>query len=568
MNAPAPAANEHGTAPGRVCWAATARSAGTARSANRAAVPTTTSLPGRPGVVTGLVVAAAVVVRLLPLLSRHMLGGLLEYDDGVYYDASVHLIGGTLPYRDFVFLQPPGVLLLLAPFAALARLAGDPAAMIAARLAIIMAAAINVWLLMRLIRRSCGQVAAVAAGATYAAWGGAAAAERTVLLEPLIGLGLLCAMTLLDPRARSGTHAGSGAAARSETPGATRGRSGPRPLRARVPVAAGVVLGLALAVKTWAAADIAVLGAWLLWRSGWRAALALASAALGAAAVVCLPFFAAGPGAMFHQVIVDQLGRTERLTPDPVVFMHQVAGVGQLYGRSGAPPWAAVAVLAMFAAAVVTTFRCGPGIWAVLAVIQAALVLPQHSYTYHYIDFAAPALAACTGIAAAALLRAAARLGRLHGFAATVARLAMAVALAALAFQSATEVVVGSPAAAQFRAFFAAHPCAFSDYPSLLSAADANTRQVGLHCANLVDYTGAALAAGNGQMLTRERFGNRSGLYRVPAWQAQVRAVLAASDAALLSLRPQRWTPATWLFFHQRFRWFGKVGYFTLWTVR
>ena len=537
-------------------------------------MPTRTSLPGWPGAVTGLVVAAAVAVRLLPLLSQHMLGGLLEYDDGVYYDASVHLVGGALPYRDFIFLQPPGVLLLLAPFAALARLAGDPAAMIAARLAIIMAAAINVLLLMRLIRRSCGQVAAVAAGATYAAWGGAAAAERTVLLEPLIGLGLLSAMTLLDPRARSGTRAGSRAAARSgaatgsETPSATRVLSGLRPPSARVPVAAGVVLGLALAVKAWAAADVAVLGTWLLWRSGWRAALTLAGAALGAVAVVCLPFFAAVSGAMFHQVIVDQLGRTERLTPDPVVFLHQVAGVGQLYGRSGAPPWAAVAVLAMFAAAVLTTFRCGPRIWAVLAVIQLALVLPQHSYTYHYIDFAAPALAACAGIAAAALLRAAARLGRLHGSAATVARLAMAVALAALAVQSATEVVVGSPAAAQYRAFFAAHPCAFSDYPSLFSAADANTRQVGLHCANLVDYTGAALAAGNGQMLTRERFGNRSGLYRAPAWQAQVRAVLAASDAAVLSLRSQRWTPATWLFFHKRFRWFGAVGYFTLWTVR
>jgi alpha-1,2-mannosyltransferase len=506
-----------------------------------------------PALVTALVAATALAVRLWPLIGQHMLNGLLEYDDGVHYDAAAHLIGGALPYRDFVFIQPPGVLLLLAPFAAAGRLAGDEAAMTAARLAIAAVAAVNVALLMRLVHRQAGRTAGVIAGATYAVWGGAAAAERTVLLEPLLGLGLLGAMTLLGDRLTAGRR--------------TAGDTPARRHRRRL-AAAGLLLGLALAVKTWAVADIVLLAGWLGWHSGRRAAAAFAATALAAAAALCLPFFLAAPGAMFHQVISDQLGRTERLTPDPVVFWHEVAGVGQVYGRSGAPPAAAIAVLAGFVLAVAVTLWRGPRIWAVLAIVQLALVLPQPSYTYHYIDFAAPALAACAGIAAAALLRAARRVRAVPVAVAVVARVGVVAVLAVFAWQAVTQVVVGSPVQAQFRGFFAAHPCAFSDYPSLLAAADAESRQVRLHCANLVDYTGAALAVGDGKMLVRTGHPRRGGLYRFPGWQAQVRAILARSDAAVLSWRPERWTPATQQFFHQRFRKLAQVGYFTLWILR
>jgi hypothetical protein len=531
MNAPA-RADETDEDAGRLRRPARAGEAGAARL---------------PAVVTGLAAATAVAVRLWPLIGQHMLNGLLEYDDGVHYAAAAHLVGGALPYRDFVFIQPPGVVLLLAPFAAVGRLAGDPAAMTAARLAVAAVAAASTVLLMRLVNRGAGRVAAVIAGAAYAVWGGAAAAERTVLLEPLLGLGLLGAMTLLGDRGTAGGPSAAGGPAR----------------RRRRLAAAGLLLGLAVTVKTWAAADIVLLAGWLCWRSGWRAAAAFCCAASDAAAAVCLPFFLSAPGAMFHQVISDQLGRTERLTPDPVVFLHELSGIGEVYGRSGAAPAAAIAVIAAFAAAVGCTLWRGPRIWAALAIVQLALIVPQRSYTYHYLDFAAPAVAACAGIAGAELLRAARRARAMP-----LAAAAVAAALAALAWQSVTDDVVGSPVQPQFRGFFAAHPCAFSDYPSLLAAAGAESRQVRRHCGNLVDYTGAALAVGDGKMLVRLGRGNHGGLYRFPAWQAQVRTILAVSDAAVLSWRPERWTPATELFFHQRFRELSQVGYFTLWVLR
>ena len=43
--------------------------------------------------------------------------GLGNYDDGVYYSAATALVHGQLPYRDFLLLQPPGIAVLLAPFA-------------------------------------------------------------------------------------------------------------------------------------------------------------------------------------------------------------------------------------------------------------------------------------------------------------------------------------------------------------------------------------------------------------------------------------------------------------------
>ena len=63
----------------------------------------------------------AFVARLLPTLHGGGLGGLDDYDDGVYFAGSQALIAGRLPYRDFLLLHPPGILLVLSPLAASAH---------------------------------------------------------------------------------------------------------------------------------------------------------------------------------------------------------------------------------------------------------------------------------------------------------------------------------------------------------------------------------------------------------------------------------------------------------------
>lgn len=48
----------------------------------------------------------------------------LEYDDGVWFGTAVRLAHGILPYRSFVDDQPPGVPVLMLPFALWSRSVG------------------------------------------------------------------------------------------------------------------------------------------------------------------------------------------------------------------------------------------------------------------------------------------------------------------------------------------------------------------------------------------------------------------------------------------------------------
>jgi alpha-1,2-mannosyltransferase len=90
-----------------------------------------------------LVFGTAFLGRLVPLLNGGGLYAMGNYDDGVHYAVAMGLVHGLLPYRDFLFLHPPGIGLLLAPFASLADLIGEPQAMLVARLCWIALGGVN-----------------------------------------------------------------------------------------------------------------------------------------------------------------------------------------------------------------------------------------------------------------------------------------------------------------------------------------------------------------------------------------------------------------------------------------
>src|SRR3954464_7703888 len=92
-------------------------------------------LARRSTVVVPALLFLAFAARLLPVLRGSGLRGILAYDDGVYFGAADALLSGRLPYRDFILLHPPGVLVVLAPFAALGRLTSDPVGLASARAA-------------------------------------------------------------------------------------------------------------------------------------------------------------------------------------------------------------------------------------------------------------------------------------------------------------------------------------------------------------------------------------------------------------------------------------------------
>ncbi|MBF5042920.1 DUF2029 domain-containing protein [Aggregicoccus sp. 17bor-14] len=227
----------------------------------------------RPAWLLGALALVAVLVRAYPLLRAGAWGLPVDYDEGVYFSASALLTQGVWPYRDFVFVHPPGLLLVLAPVSAWAR-AVEPGTVFAlARWASVAVGGANVLLLGRLAWRAWGRAAGLAAAALYALHPVCVAAEHGVFLEPSLNLfGLLCA--------------GAGLAALQEG-------------RRRVGLWAGVLAGGALSIKLWALAAVAgVLAA-----AGRRLRVGAFGAGLALAlAVLVGPFALQAPGRFLEQV--------------------------------------------------------------------------------------------------------------------------------------------------------------------------------------------------------------------------------------------------------------------------
>ena len=127
--------------------------------------------------------AVALGLRLYQLTRPGHFLGVTSYDDGVYVGAAIRLIDGVPPYRDFVLVQPPGVVLLMAPVAALGKLAGTAWAMGLGRLLTACAGAASVPLTGLLVRHR-GLLAVVISCGIMALYPDAILASETVLQEP------------------------------------------------------------------------------------------------------------------------------------------------------------------------------------------------------------------------------------------------------------------------------------------------------------------------------------------------------------------------------------------------
>lgn len=196
----------------------------------------------------------------------------VDYDDGVYFSAAALLWHGALPYRDFVFAHPPGILLFLAPGAALAR-ALDPAlGFVASRWMSTIVGAVNIALVGRLALRWRGPIAGLAAAVAYAVHPQISNYERGPYLEPVLNLVSLAAASLWLRRANGGRW-----------------------------MAAGAACGLACSVKTWGLLSLAACLASLPEGRRIRAAGQLLIGALAAFALVALPFIWAAGDELFRQ---------------------------------------------------------------------------------------------------------------------------------------------------------------------------------------------------------------------------------------------------------------------------
>ena len=322
---------------------------------------------GGPGLAGILVVAA--VLRVAPWLRPHVFLGVQEYDDGVYYGAARLLLHGQLPYRDVTIVHPPGAGLLMAPFAALGQLVGDPAGLAAARVLVVVVALANALLVARLASGWAGRRAGLVAAACYAVLPTAVGAEHTVLLEPFVTVCCLGAVVLL-------------------TEGDT----------ARRRAAAGALLAAAVSIKLFGAAYLLAVVPWLVLRRRARDLLALGAGFVAGLTVLVLPFVLPAPGAFWHDVVVTQLSRPADATVSGVARAVDLVGL-----RPVSVPVGLLLLVALCGAGVHRWraapreqgpgARVGAGLWLAVLGISGLAFLLSASYFQHYGEFVAPAVA-------------------------------------------------------------------------------------------------------------------------------------------------------------------------------
>ena len=251
----------------------------------------------------GLPAVVSLAIGFWQLATPGAIAGLTAYDDGVYFGAALQWVNGVWPYRDFVFLHPPGIILLMSPIALFGKLFGTENGLAVARVCTALVATLNVVLVVTLVRRH-GRVAAVLAGTLLALFPLAVANSSTLTLEPYLVLFVLAAIVALA-RAISSVKSN------------------------RWLLASGVFFGVAGLVKIWAIFPFVVASICVvIWftRKSWRFFLG----AVVAFVVPAAPFIVLSPGNFWHDVIVDQVIRQASV-------FQQVSLSGRLFDILGFP---------------------------------------------------------------------------------------------------------------------------------------------------------------------------------------------------------------------------------------
>jgi hypothetical protein len=509
-----------------------------------------------------IVIATAVALGLrLFLVGRpgFLTSGNVEYDDGVYLGAAMRLLHGALPYRDYAFVQPPGIIAIGVPAAAIGSVTSQATGLAVARLLSVLASTACVPLAGRLVRDRGPLAVAVTAG-LLAVYPADVLAARTLLLEPWMNLACLLAATAAF---RAGRLASPGRLAW-----------------------AGAALGCAAAIKFWAAIPAAVLLVCCLTvrpapgASRARRAGALLGGIAAAFAVIAGPFALFAPSAFMHQTLLDQVSRVGSGTPVSLRLAH-LTGLIDILGRNGrvvssgaahslfalgaeasthlvAVGWPAFAAAALAVAVIAAGYLLPPGersplAWFALltAVAATAAIMGYSAFFYHYPDFPGPWIAVSAGIAVGSLAC------LIHGTAprAKTARRALAAVIAVVILMvagvEAREVAsVREPASPQAAAaLIPAGSCLVADQVSFAIAAG-RLAQPRAGCPDVIDSLATTLALSGGVSPQ----GGAGRQARVSAgWEAifgQARYVwLSAGFQARIP-----WTPALQSWFGAHFR--------------
>lgn len=492
----------------------------------------------RPSAATVALVAASALglgLRLWQFQRPGSLTGIVEYDDGPYVGSAILLTHGILPYRDYIFVQPPGIMIIITPIALLARLGWISTAGVMAigRIVTALASAAGVPLLGLLIRHR--GVAAVTLGCgLLAVYTGSIQAAHTVLLEPWLALLCLLGALTVFRRDRLATD--------------------------RRLLWGGVIFGFAGAVEAWAILPVLIITVLCLPRL--RRIAMFAAGVCAGFLVVLLPFFLQSPSGFFDGVITAQIGpRANAIRVSLLYRLRDMVGLHWLYTWS---EWATIVVALsvgglIIAGMIVASLLTGRGPaaleWFMLA-MTAGLVLMfmrPSQFLYHFTGFLGPFLA---GSVALPLARCADGLlrwlpisesnwpqGLLTALAAPF--IGVFAALQIMALSGLSGYLVLSPA---IQRLVPPGSCLLSDTgPPLIMTGRLVSTQPG--CVTVLDSTGADLALSHGLKPD-------TGAWR--SWALQQMWARAFQHAQFVLLKYSQnpriaWTPSLRAYFRQHF---------------
>ena len=511
---------------------------------------------------TTVVIAAATVLalglRVYELSLPGYLFGLTEYDDGSYFGSAVHLVGGILPYRDFIFVQPPGILLLMTPVALVAKVTGTAAGMAIGRVLTMLASAAGVVLVGLLVRHR-GALAALIACGVLAVFPAAVAAAHTVLVEPWLVLFCLLGAVAVFDRDRltaSGRRLAWG----------------------------GAAFGFAGAIEGWALVPVlVVLAISLPWV---RRALTFAAGVAAAFLIAVLPFAVLAPARFYQSLIVAQVGHRATVLRVPVwgrlkdmtglSHVNHLPGqadllITHLHLRSHSTIVFTVVILLLLTvgglvAEIAVTRRPPPpldGFALVTSALIVILFLLPTQFHYHFAAFLAPFLGLAVALPAARLLTPGWEKGKEGGTGRSAGRplawaatgLAAALLVTFTIFQVRGEgqlkAIIAPTGPGSIAAFARPIPpgsCVATDEVAFLILANRFVTTVP-GCSPMVDGTGTDLALSRGGT-------PGTGAGRNPAVAAAWRQEFAHARYAWLSALSRRriaWSPALRAYFNSHF---------------
>jgi glycosyl transferase family 87 len=338
--------------------------------------------PGRVIVVLTLI---GLALRLYYLSRPGYLTGVTEYDDGSYLGSAIRLVHGQLPYKDFVFVQPPGITLLMTPVALISELTGTGVGMVLGRLATVLVGTAGIAMTGLLVRHR-GVLAVLLACGIVAIHPDSIAAAHTILVEPWLVLFCLAGALAFFRRDRIA-------------------RSGGRI------IVAGLAFGFAGVIEGWAIVPVAVLLA-ILARQPRRAISFAVSVAIGFL-IPTLPFAALAPTSFYKSIIVAQVGSRPSAERVFGLFrIRQIIGLSDiLHPANALVIGVTLAVIVLVLAGALVVCRAerrlpAPLEWfaAAVAGLMVLLFLWPPQFHYHFVGFLVPFMAVSIALAASGLM--------------------------------------------------------------------------------------------------------------------------------------------------------------------